>query len=162
MGTKKNFRLPIAPAIRGERLDFIVWIGALALLALSLAPHVLAANGRDFAGFYRYEKTADLDQQKQVTLTLRLFNYSGANVSGAVVTLQGALPTGPGYGSITGVSVDDGGRTAITGSFTIPDNEYQRWQAGALPRIYIEYTDTAGNQMRRPIEIISAPMGERP
>ena len=150
------------PATRGRRLHFLARLTMLALLALFATTPALAGNGRDFAGFYHYEKTADVGDTKQMTLSLRLFNYSGANVADAVVMLEGQLPLGETYGSIAGVYVDDGASGPVTGTFAIPDADYQRWQAGALPHLRIEYTDSNGNRVRRPIELIPALMGERP
>ncbi len=137
-------------------------IGALALLALVCAMPAIAANGRDFAGLYQYRKLGDVDNQTQVTLSVRLFNYSGADVSGAVVTLEDGLLPGQGYGSIASVTIDDGGATSLSGNFTIPESEYQRWQTGVLPRLYIDYTDRNRSRARRLIELAPAPLGEQP
>lgn len=159
----KKINLASGPATRGRRLHLLVRLTMLALFALFATTPALAGNGRDFAGFYHYEKTADIGNNKQITLSLRLFNHSGASVAGAVVMLEGQLPLGETYGSIAGVYVNDGASVPVTGSFAIPDADYQRWQAGALPHLRIEYFNANGNRVRRPIELVPALLtGEQP
>lgn len=150
------------PARPRRHLRFLVSLAIAALLALVATTPALAANGRDFAGLYHYDKTADLENQKQVNLSLRLFNYSGSFVGSAVLILEDELSIGQPYGSIAGISLDDGASVPITGSFAIPDAEYQRWQAGALPHLWIDYIDANGSRVRRPIELVPALMGEQP
>ncbi len=144
MNTKKKLRLTsIFP---------LVFARALLLAACALcAATVLAVNGRDFAGFYRYRLTADFQDTKQVTLTLQLFNYSGAAVSGATVRMED-LVTGA-TGSIAGVSINPGGSATVSGTFVIPADEFARWQAGGSPRLAIEYTSADGNRVSQLVEL---------
>jgi len=155
-------KFPFVPATAsGERRLKLAARAMLALLAVFAGTTAaLAVNGRDFAGVYRYDKTADLGSQKQVTLSLRLFNHSGARVANAVVTLEGQRPVDDSYGNISGVSIDDSGSVPFGGRFTIPEAEYQRWQAGGMPHLRIEYLDIGGNHVRRPIELIRVLVGD--
>ncbi len=148
MNTKQNFR-PTSPS-QSNRHTALVRVVLVALFALC-ASTVLAVNGRDFAGFYRYRLTADLQDTKQVTLTLQLFNYSGADVSGATVRMEDLVIGAS--GSIAGVSINTGGNATVSGTFVIPADEFARWQAGGSPRLTIEYTGEEGNRVLRQIEL---------
>jgi len=167
MNTNKA-NLASGPATKGRRLHLPVRLTMLALFVLLAAPPVLAVNGRDFAGFYQYAKTADfeaktadLGAQTQVTLSLRVFNYSGADVAGATLTLE-RFPFGETYGSVAGITIPAGGDTSVSASFVVPAAEYQHWQEGAAPQLRIDFTDGADNRMRRPIELMPDLMGEQP
>ncbi len=148
MNTKQNVR-PTSPS-PWHRQTVLVRAVLVALFALCAAT-VLAVNGRDFAGFYRYRLTADFQDTKQVMLTLQIFNYSGAPVSGATVQMED-LVTGA-TGSIGGVSINTGGSATVSGTFVIPAVEFARWQAGGLPHLVIAYMGADGNLVLRQIEL---------
>jgi len=167
MNTKKKFCLALAR--RNWRLEFLARSAMSAatlfvLLALLPSTPAFAADGRDFAALYRSDETGDLPGKKPVTVFLRLFNYSGADITGATVVMESPLPRGKTFGSIAGVSIDDGANVTVSGGFVIPDTEYARWRTGASPQLMIEYVDNDGNQVQRPIELTPAPMpmGEQP
>ncbi len=148
MNTKQNFR-PASPS-QSNRHRALVRVVLVALFALCAAT-VLAVNGRDFAGFYRYRLTADFQDTKQVMLTLQIFNYSGAPVNGATVQMED-LVTGA-TGSIAGVSINPGTSATVSGTFVIPADELARWQAGGSPHLVIVYTGADGNLVLRQIEL---------
>ncbi len=145
MNTNKKFFRVTSP--------FTLVLARLLLLAVCVlcATAVLAVNGRDFAGFYRYRLTADFQDTKQVTLTLQLFNYSGSPVSAATVQMED-LVTGA-TGSIAGVSINPGTSATVSGTFVIPADEFARWQAGGLPHLVIAYMGADGNLVLRQIEL---------
>lgn len=138
-------------------------LGAAALLALCAlwagAPALALDEGGDFAATVRYDKTADLPNAKQVTLSLRLFNFSGGDVAGATVLVHSALPPGDALGSIANVTLLDNTHVLLSGRITVPASDYQRWQDGAEPQLVIEYVDAGGNKVRRPIEVMQMPAG---
>ncbi len=149
MNTKQNFR-PTSPS-QSNRHRALVRVVLVALFAVCAAT-VLAVNGRDFAGFYRYQLTADLQDRKQVTLTLQIFNYSGVDVRGATVQIIEGLVIGA-TGSIDGVAINTGGSATVSGNFVIPADEFARWQAGGSPRLAIEYTNADGNRVSQLVEL---------
>jgi hypothetical protein len=79
------------------RLTSFSRAGMLALFALTVlftAPAV-AKDGRDFAGHYSLTNVTEKGSQVEFMLALQLFNYSGADLQQAVVTVRASFP-GPG------------------------------------------------------------------
>ncbi|HUE05272.1 MAG TPA: hypothetical protein VMR62_37340 [Bryobacteraceae bacterium] len=64
---------------------------ALALLAISVAM-APAKDGRDFAGFYSLTGASPDGDQVHVTLTVQLYNYSGADLEQAAVAIRSGPP----------------------------------------------------------------------
>ena len=116
-------------------------------------------EGGDFAATVHYDKIADLPDAKQVTLSLRLFNFSGGDVAGATVVVQSALAPGVAFGSIAHVTLADNTHILLSGRLTVPGADYRHWQEGAEPQLVIEYVDAGGNKVRRPIEVMQMPAG---
>ena len=141
----------------------MLMLAFLLLMALSLLcariPVGYADGGRDFAGFYAATNPTDLGGQFQVTLTARVFNYSGTDVANATITLQDPLVPGTDYGSFNAISIIDGDSTSVSADFTIPGNEYARWQSGGDPSMRIGYQDSSGNVVQRRIELAQMPGG---
>ena len=125
------------------------------LFTLIWVPFGRGADGRDFAGFYEVANPTDLGNGTyQVTLAVRIFNYSDADVANATVTLQDSGPSTQDYGSYPGsVSVADRDSVKLSSDFTISADEYNRWQDSSMPSLRIEYQDTNGNSVRRTIEV---------
>lgn len=132
------------------------WIGVPAFLALFLTLFALAKDGRDFAGFYAVSNVTDLGEEVRVTLTVRVWNFSDADVTDATITLEDyALPNAT-YGSFTHVSIRDRESARLASDFTAPKREYERWENGGTPRMRVAYKDAAGKTVERMIEL--APM----
>ena len=131
----------------------------LILLALGTAA---AKDGRDFAGFYQVSEVVEFVEEFQVTLTVRVFNYSGADVNNATIMLEDSFLPGEPYGSfITPVYFQDRESVRLSDRFTIPRREYEGWQEGRTPRLTIDYMDADGNTIRRPIELVPMLLGEK-
>ena len=65
-------------------------------LVLCLALVAQASSVHSFTGLYRIVKaTAQDDGNVKVQVSLRVFNYSGANVTGATISLVSSLVTPP-------------------------------------------------------------------
>jgi hypothetical protein len=136
-------------------------LAALAFALLFCNAPAMAVDGRDFAAFYGYAQTADLVENQQVTFSARIFNYSGAAVTGATVTLVDSLLPSLEHGSFPGVSLPEQGSASVSGSFNVPNAEYLRWQAGSMPHLQIRYS-SAGAEIRRSIELAPMMIGEQP
>jgi hypothetical protein len=120
-----------------------------------------ATDGRDFAGFYEVSNVTDLGDTVRVTLTVRVRNYSDADVSGATVTLQDSVDFAKDYGAYPeSLSVANRESARLSGEFTLSREEYGRWQDGNAPTMRIDYQDADGNHLRRMIELVASPVGE--
>jgi hypothetical protein len=144
--------------ISASRFDYTRRTSLLGMVAcLVLLVGILAAkDGRDFAGFYEVVDTLDLGGEVRVTLRFRIFNYSDADVQGAVITLEDSslLPTS--YGSFDFISIEQQSSVRLEKDFFIPHSEYDLWQSGATPRLSVQYTDAETNTVHRSVEL--APM----
>lgn len=144
------------PCFSRARFGFLACV---ILLALGTAA---AKDGRDFAGFYEVSEVVEFVEEFQVTLTVRVFNYSGTEVNGATVMLEDSFLPGEPYGSfITPVYFQDRASVRLSDRFTIPRREYEGWQEGRTPRLTIEFMDADGNTLRRPIELAPMLLGEK-
>ena len=136
-------------------------VGILACLTLLALSMVAAKDGRDFAGFYEVSEVVEFFEEFQVTLTVRVFNYSDADVNDTAITLEDSLLPGQTYGSfITRVYILDRESARVSDQFTIPRREYEDWQEGGTPLLIIDYMDANGNTIHRPIELAQMPLGE--
>jgi hypothetical protein len=128
----------------------------ICLLGAALAP---AKDGRDFAGFYEVSNVTDLGEEVSLTLTVRIFNYSGGDVEGAIAVLSDAGKEDDAWGEYAGVSVAENQSTRLSADFTVSRQEYERWLSGSTPALRIEYQQP-GNAVRRMVELTALPVGE--
>ncbi len=114
---------------------------ALTLLCLLLlgAGLLSAEDVRDFAGLYMIGEITDLGDQVRVSLTVRVTNYSGADVVAATITLEDSLLPGQSCGTFL--------------RLVIPRREYDQWQSGPTPQLRIEFKNGAGQTVQRMIEL---------
>lgn len=130
---------------------------------------VQASSAHKFSGLYQILKvTADGDNV-QVKVSLRVVNNSGANVTGATISLVSSLVTGgPEFEwekeevPFTDVTLPYNAHVkkivpALVGTFTIPTDEYAQWKKGAGPRFVIAYQNAAGEQQNLRIDASPAP-----
>jgi len=133
----------------------VAWAVSAALVFAGLALAGTAwGNGRDFSGSYQVSGVTVSGDTASLTLTLRLFNHSTADISNATVVLRDMIIPSRNHGRISNVSVPAGQAVQLSGTFQVPQREYQSWQRGKQPFLMIEYVDAAGNKVRRPIEIV--------
>src|SRR2546429_150215 len=108
---RKNFRnsqaLNVALILAG-----LVWTG------------LAWANGRDFSGFYRTSDVSVSGDTTSLTLTVQIFNRSGADVSNATVLLSDWIIPIRNYGSFQNVDVADGHDVRLSGTFQIRSEEH--------------------------------------
>ena len=133
-------------------------IVALVLGGSALAGLAWAENGAGFLGFYHYSEASASGDTASPTLTLRLVNHSGMDLSNATVQVRDPVIRGLNYGSFPNVNIPAGQTVLLSGAFQIPQREYQNWRLGRTPSLTIEYTDGAGKQVRRPIQIARDPV----
>lgn len=127
-------------------------------IAVGLASAIMK-DGRDFAGTYEEVNAADLGETYYVSVKFQIFNYSEANVSGATVCLLDRF-TNESRWSVAGVSVEDRRSVVLAGELTIPRNEYEYWQKGGTPYLFIKYRNAQDVDQQRTIELARMPIGE--
>jgi len=133
-----------------------VWnmaLGTFVSVALLVAVPALAKDGRDFAGSWRVENVTDLGQEVRLTLHLRVYNYSDADVVGGTIVLTDWHVAAQSYGSFLGVDVRDRESVGLLGDVTILRAEYDYWAIGGHPRLHIEFTDASADAVWRTIEL---------
>lgn len=139
-------------------------LGLTVLVAVLLvsAPPSHAIDGRDFAGLFRVDDITDIGGgQVRVSLTAQVFNYSGADVFNASVTLQDSINLGADFGAYSGtVSILADEAANLSSTFSISQDEFSRWQQGGAPSLRIDYPDVNGDPVRRQIELAPGPIGE--
>ena len=129
----------------------------------------LAKAPREFAGSYRILQTTNQGNQvEDVRISLRVFNYSGAEVKDATISLQSSLPHPPGFGEtwekqqprFQGVLLhvhEPRPMKPLEETFTVPAREYQQWLKGAQPHFVVDYEDASGKPQHRSIELMRRP-----
>jgi hypothetical protein len=128
----------------------------------------LAKGAREFAGFYRIVQATKQGDKVEVRISLRVFNYSAADVQDATISLTSSLPHPPGAGEawekeqrpFQGVALRVNEHQVLPpleGTFTVPAREYQQWLKGAQPHFVIDYQDTSGKPQHRTIELMRRP-----
>ena len=129
------------------------------LLGVCLGSALLCGeNGRNFSGSFQVRNVMQ-GATVQVDLNLKIFNYSGAPVQHAAVTVESrrrAGDSGDFQGSISDVSIPYRKSVDIRGTFTVPAREYGEWQRGALPYVVVTYTDASGQQVHNSVELVAS------
>lgn len=123
---------------------------ALFTAAVLTSVTAVAKDGRDFAGHYSLTNVTDKGGQVELTLALRLFNYSGADLKQAVVTVRSPR-LGPGVlGSFPPIKLwRSGSDIVVTQQLSIAREEYQLWSTRTQPGVFVGYSDEEGHEYRR-------------
>jgi hypothetical protein len=131
-----------------------------ALFAATVLPSVTAAkDGRDFAGHYSLTNVNDQGSRVELTLSLHLVNYSGADLQQAVVTVRPSH-AGPGVlGTFAPIKLWRSGRDIVVRQqLTIPREDYHRWSASTQPSVFIGYKTEDGRQLQRWAQLSRRPI----
>ncbi|HET7841452.1 MAG TPA: hypothetical protein VFM21_07600 [Terriglobia bacterium] len=141
------------------------WIPLLALFlaALWFAAHtrrVAAENGRDFAGNYSLSDASQSGDTTTLTFSMQVFNYSGADVSNATVTLEDSDQPGVTYATFSNVSIASNDSVQLSAQATLPSAEVDRWSQGGSPQVTIQFTDGDGLNRAERVELGPAPPGQ--
>ncbi|HXM43768.1 MAG TPA: hypothetical protein VN924_21215 [Bryobacteraceae bacterium] len=143
------------------RLTSFSRAGILALSALSVlftAP-AGAKDGRDFAGHYSLTDAIEKGSQVELTLTLQLFNYSGADLKQAVVTVQQPPPVPGVLANFASIKLwRSGSDVVVSQQLTIPQDEYKRWSTRVQPAVFIGYSDEEGHAYLRSAQLRRLPI----
>jgi hypothetical protein len=130
-------------------------VSLTALLAIFLLSTVtaFAKDGRDFVGFYNVSHPIPQGDHMRVTLNLQVRNFSSADVKQAVVMLR--QNTGLDLvGQSAPIKVlHDHGSVKVSQRFTVSRAEYELWQQGTQPTVFLVYKDARGHQLDRYIQL---------
>ncbi|HZP63507.1 MAG TPA: hypothetical protein VFB28_08850 [Terriglobales bacterium] len=131
--------------------------GMLAIVLLTSLTS-FAKDGRDFAGYFSVGDVSTDGDMVHLTLNLQVFNYSAVDVRQAVIKLHESGP---------GVAVDGAFRPIkllannheikLRQQLTVPRHEYERWQNGIKPSLFMVYQDAGGHHWERSIELSRRP-----
>jgi hypothetical protein len=132
---------------------------AMALTALT----AVAKDGRDFAGHYSLTSVNEKGSQVELTLALQLFNYSGADLKQAVVTVRSSPPAPGVLGSFAPIKLwRSGSDVVVRQQLTIPRDEFERWSTRTQPAVFIGYRDEDGHTYRRWAQLSRRPIIPEP
>lgn len=131
------------------RLLFILLLATIASFA---------KDGRDFAGYYSVGNVSQQGEKVQLTLNLQVFNYSDVDVKQAVIKLHESGAGLAVHGSFQPIKLLANQRDVkIRQQFLVPAHEYERWQNGTKPSLFIVYQDAAGHHWEHSIELSRRP-----
>ena len=120
---------------------------------------VAAADGRDFAGHYDLTRITEKGSQVELTLSLRLFNYSGADLKQVVVSVRPAPPAPGVLATFAPVKLwRSGADVTISQQLTVPREQFQRWSGRSQPPIFVGYTDANGHSSQHFAQVSRNPL----
>ena len=127
------------------------------ILVLVVVGVTFASQGRDFAGPYALGAASSANGQVTLNFSTRIYNYSGADVSGATVTLQCQEQPQQPHATFNSVAIATSGSVKLASQVTVSQTEYDQWQRGRSPDLFIAYTDSSGASQRRKVELTAQP-----
>jgi len=140
---------------------FVAVLSCSALLAIATSA-MRAEHGRNFAGSFHLTDVADHGTIVKFDLHVKIFNFSGADVNGANLSLGGRTiqrePDAADYqGAFNDVSIPYRKFVELSGIFTAPAREFHEWQRGAVPNLVVTYTNDEGKETRSAVELRPEP-----
>ncbi|SRR5579885_1894490 len=118
----------------------------------------LAKDGRDFAGYFSVADITPDGNFVHLTLNLQVFNYSAVDVRQAVIKLHESGPGPAVDGAFQPIKLLANNREVkLRQQFTVPRHEYERWENGIKPSLFIVYQDASGHRWERTIEVSRRP-----
>jgi hypothetical protein len=110
------------------------WLVCTLLTVLLAATIVSAASGRQFSGYFDVSGVQEQGDLVQVTLHLKLFNHSPADVKGVIVTLVDSSPAMTIRGNFQPVTLWKSQHfTEMSQEFTITKREFSEWMGPPSP-----------------------------
>ena len=127
---------------------------ALFLLAIPcfLAPGAHAQRA-DFPAAYTVTDVSLAENGVELTLTLTLRNYSGFDIDDCKVLVSSSGPYATAIGSFGRIKLLRSNReVSVRRRFTIPQDEYERWQMGMQPEFELRVSNGDGGAREERIE----------
>ena len=129
------------------------FVAALAAM-LSATAAAPAKDGRDFAGFYSLTNATRQADQVRVTVTMQLFNYSGADLTQASVIVRETSPGDRVLGSYAPIELwHNGADLKVAMHILVPLQEYARWGGRLQPAVLVINHDDQGREWQRTVQV---------
>jgi hypothetical protein len=133
-------------------------ITALFALPMLFTGPAGAKDGRDFAGHYALTNVTATGGQVELTLALQLFNYSGADLKQAVVTIRSAHPVPGVLASFAPIKLwRSGSGVVVRQQITITRDVFERWSGRTQPTVLVGYSDQDGHAYQRTAQLSRSP-----
>lgn len=136
------------------------WLFCALLTSLLLATvGASARSGRAFTGYYDFSGVQEQGDVVQVTLHVKLFNHTPANVKGVIVTLLDSSPAMTFRGNFQPVKVWKTQQfIEMSQEFTISKRELGEWIGPTQPNLVLLYQDNNGRNWQRPVQLSRRPL----
>ena len=143
--------------------------GCLPCLVVCLTLLAPARNTRNFGGDYRILQATEQGDNVELRISLRVINFSGADVQDATISLASSLAPFPHrepfdwekeqvpFKNVTLHFNEHKIVPPLVGTFTIPAREYERWHKGEGPNFVIDYQDASGGQRHEHVALVPSP-----
>lgn len=145
-------------SLRPSRAWVVYTVFAALLLATVAA--LATSNGREFSGYFDVSGVQAQGELVQVTLHLKLFNHSDADVSSVIVTLVDSSPAMTLRGNFAPVKVWKSQKfIEMSQEFSVTKREYSEWMtAPAQPNLIILFQDSKGKSWQKGAQISRRPL----
>jgi hypothetical protein len=144
--------------LRPSRAWVVCTVFAAVLLATVAA--LANSNGREFSGYFDVSGVQEQGELVQVTLHLKLFNHSDADVNSVIVTLVDSSPAMTLRGNFAPVKVWKSQKfIELSQEFSVTKREYGEWMtAPAQPNLIILFQDSTGKSWQKGAQISRRPL----
>ncbi len=130
-----------------------------AALFLAVAVCASAKDGRDFMAYYNVQNMSEAGNTVHLTLQLKIFNYSGADIHQGAVALYNSEPTPAPLGGFHAIKLFRAHHDAdLVQQFTVPKREFDRWLRGENPALFFLYKDARGKVLKSHVDLIRRPL----
>ncbi len=137
------------------------WLVSALLVVVSLAAFAATPfRGRQFTGFYSVTGVKPQGDLVQLTIHVKLFNHTDADVKGVIVTLLDSTPSMMLRGNFPPVQVWKTHQfITMSQQFTVTKRELDEWNhPGTQPNLVIMYQDSNGKSWQKQAELGRSPM----
>jgi hypothetical protein len=131
-----------------------------AALLLATVAALANSNGREFSGYFDISGVQPQGELVQVTLHLKLFNHSDADVNSVIVTLVDSSPAMTLRGNFAPVKIWKSQKfIEMSQEFSVTKREYTEWMtAPAQPNLIILFQDSKGKSWQKGAQISRRPL----
>ena len=129
------------------------------LAALLMAPVIGHGAGSEFSGRFECTQVVEGDQVVSMTLDMSVVSHRDREISGAMVQLLDASDPAVVYAEFPALELSPGVDVPLSASVSLGRAEWDRWRAGAPPRVRVEATDVDGTELGAMVDMVqvSAP-----